>query len=453
MAADLWGNPVSGDDPAVLAAIDRFAGGFVAYRDDLGAILDAAALYQDHALIQTYAGMLHLLAEQQGSEARAKPFLARAEAATSNARERGLAAALRHWIAGRLTETIAALDAVLAAYPRDLATLKLLHYHLFNRGAFAPLLRSALAAVSAAPELPYGHGMAAFGYEQLHLLDDAETAARRALSLANAEPWAEHALAHVMLTQGRIDEGIAFLEGAQAGWDGLNSFMLTHLWWHLALFYLSAGREADALAAYDEHVWAIAKDYSQDQVGAVSLLARLDVAGIKIGARWQDLGGYLATRADDVVQPFLSVQYLYGLARAGRPEADALLDAIARAASDPAREDRETWARAALPLARGLVAHARGEFGIAAERIGEALPALLSLGGSHAQRDLFDLLLVDAQARSGAVAQAQQALELRRVHDPMGVPLNRQLATVYRALGLPDQAATAEARVRARRAG
>ncbi len=453
MGADLWGNPVSGDDPAMLAAIDGFAGGLVAYRSDTAALLDTVDRFPDQPLVQVYAGMLHLLAETQGAEEGARPFLARAEAAGGNARERGLVEALRHWIEGCIGETIAALEAVLVEHPRDLATLKLLHYHLFNRGEFAALLRSALRSLRAAPEIAYVHGMAAFGYEQLHLLDDAEASARRALDLLAAEPWAEHALAHVMLTQGRIDEGIAFLEAARAGWSGLNSFMLTHLWWHLALFYLSAAREADALLAYDESVWAIAKGYSQDQVGAVSLLARLEVAGIAIGDRWQEIGERLAGRGSDIVQPFLSVQYLYGLARAGRPEADALLGAIGSAADDQSREDRETWARAALPLAQGLIAHARDNFGTAAQRIGEALPALQSIGGSHAQRDLFDLLHVDAQLRSGAAAQAQQALELRRAHDPDGVPLNRQLAAAYQALGLPEQAAQAEERVRRRLAG
>ena len=57
-------------------------------------------------------------------------------------------------------------------------------------------------------------------------------------------------------------------------------------------------------------------------MGAVSLLARLEIAGIDIGRRWQDLADYLAARAEDTVQPFLTLQYLYGLARAGRPEAD-----------------------------------------------------------------------------------------------------------------------------------
>ena len=145
-------------------------------------------------------------------------------------------------------------------------------------------------------------------------------------------------------------------------WTGLNSFMLTHLWWHLALFYLSQGRRARVLEIYDRHCWGVAKDYSQDQIGAVSLLARMELAGIDVGDRWQDLGEHLAARAHDTVLPFLTMQYLYGLARAGRAEADALLNSVRRAADGAARVPREVWQEVALPACEGLYAYARANF-------------------------------------------------------------------------------------------
>ena len=45
--------------------------------------------------------------------------------------------------------------------------------------------------------------MLAFAYEQCHLLEEAEATARYALQLLPSEPWAQHALAHVLLTRGR----------------------------------------------------------------------------------------------------------------------------------------------------------------------------------------------------------------------------------------------------------
>jgi hypothetical protein len=240
---------------------------------------------------------------------------------------------------------------------------------------------------------------------------------------------------------------VAFLESARDDWTGLNSFMDTHLWWHLALFYLSQGKFDAALAIHDDHCWAQAKDYSQDQVGAVSLLARLELAGVDVGDRWSDLADHLTVRAADVVQPFLTLQYLYGLARADRPEADTLLAAVRRAALEAPDHVRETWREVALPAAEGLVAHARGDFASALRGLRAALPRLVEIGGSHAQRDLFEQLILDALIRAGRLSEAQQALELRRGFDPDGVPLNRALAEIYDRLDLPAEAAKARARL------
>ena len=101
-----------------------------------------------------------------------------------------------------------------------------------------------------------------------------------------------------MLTEGRIDEGINFLESVSSSWKDLNSFMHTHNWWHLALFYLSKGKNAKALKVYDNHVWGIDKEYSQDQIGATSLLARIEFAGVNVGKRWQDIAKYISIYID-----------------------------------------------------------------------------------------------------------------------------------------------------------
>jgi hypothetical protein len=78
---------------------------------------------------------------------------------------------------------------------------------------------------------------------------------------------------------------------------------------------------------------------------------------------------------------------------------------------------------------------------------------MVEAGGSHAQRDMFEQILVDSAIRCGHSTVAQRALELRRQSDPDGVPVNSALAAVYAGLGLPvlaDQARTRAARTRAR---
>ncbi|HXQ30607.1 MAG TPA: tetratricopeptide repeat protein [Steroidobacteraceae bacterium] len=450
MSHDYLGNPVTGDRDATLAGIDDFVGGFLGYEERMLNILAAADADPGSCLANAYAGWLWMFLEAPEAPARAATYLERAErtAPLANRREQLATEVLGAWCADDVVKAARLADEILTREPRDLAALKLHQYFDFNRGLCPEMLRVALASLPHAGDIPQLHGMLAFAYEQCHLLGEAEAAARTALRMQPREPWAQHALAHVMLTQGRILEGIGFLESIASTWTGLTSFMYTHNWWHLAVFYISEGRFADALAIYDQHCWARDRTYSQDQIGAVSLLARLELAGAGVDGRWQALGEYLAARGGDTVQPFLTMQYLYGLARAERPEADALLSAVRRHAGAAPEALREAWADVALPACEGLVAYVRGDYRTARRRLGPTLGRMLEIGGSHAQRDLFAQIYVDSLLKDGQRIAAQQLLEQRRAFEPDGVPLNRALARVYADLGLPAKSARAAERAR-----
>lgn len=434
---DVLGNPVSLDDPGSLGPLNDFVEGFIASEARAANILAAQA--DGSAIVQACCAALHMFAETGGAAANARPFIARAQAASSRAtpREQRFVAAVAAWVDGDVPAAIALHEEQAHAFPRDLASLKLGHYHLFNRGDSPGMLRLALAALPAAGDVPYLHGMLAFAWEQCHFLEQAEAAARQAIAMRRKEPWAHHALAHVMLTQGRLAEGHAFLQDVSATWDGLNSFMVTHNWWHQALFALDLDRPDEALAIHDAHVWTEEKTYSQDQVNAVSLLARIELAGHPVGDRWTDLGDHLAARGHDHVLPFLDMQYLYGLARAGRAtEARALLASIERHAGALAGDAGLPWQQVCVPASRGLLAHAMGDWPSAVAGLGEALPRLVEIGGSHAQRDLFAQVHLDALLRSGHLAGAQNLLQPQVRQQPESLRLRRQARQLYAALGL-----------------
>ena len=368
MAQDALGNEVSRGDSATLAGIDDFVEGFLGYETRATNVLAAADADPESVAANVYAGFLWMFLEAETAKASASVYLKRAEAAAAlaNPREALMLRQLERWIADDIPAVQAIGETIVAAHPRDLASVKLHQYFSFNRGDAAAMLRIAQAAEAANADNPHLHGMLAFAHEQMHNLDGAEIAARRALELKEKEPWAQHALAHVMLGQGRVREGVAFLDEAQKTWVDLNSFMYTHNWWHKALFHISLGDNAAVFDAYDNHVWGIAPDYSQDQVGAVSLLARMEIAGLDVGERWQQLAQYLRPRAHDTVQPFLTLQYLYGLGRAEYAEADQLMQAVEDKAQSSDAFDRLVWREVALPAARGVLAHARGNYADAA---------------------------------------------------------------------------------------
>jgi hypothetical protein len=435
MQRDCLNNPVAAQRDTTVRAIDDFIEGYLAYETRAERILAAADADPESCLANVYAGILWMLLEAPEGAQRAAKYLAAAERAAvlASRREQLNTAVLRAWVDGDAALTLRLCDRISDDYPRDLAIVKTHQYFEFNRGNSPEMLRVALKVMAANADIPYVHGMAAFAYEQCHLLNEAETAARTALEMRRKEPWAQHALAHVLLTRGRIDEGARFLEQVADTWTDLNSFMVTHIWWHLALFYLSQGRDSEVLDIYDRHCWGVAMDY-------------LEIAGIDVGSRWQELGRHLAARAHDTVQPFLTLQYLYGLARAGRGEAQTLLETVRHHAGTAPAFTREVWRDVALPGCEGLHAYARGDYAEAWRHLVFSVPRMAEAGGSHAQRDLFEQILWNSAAKSGRPAAAQQMLESKRMADPDSVPLNTALAEVYAQVGLPELADQARAR-------
>lgn len=439
---DWLGNAVTAGGDATVAGVDDFVQGFLGYETRAANIVPAADADPESALANAYAAMLWLFLESPEGPEKAAPYLARAEAAAAHAteRERMTVAAVRAWADNDMPSALAIGEQVAVEYPRDLAIAKATQYHFFNVGDAPGMLRIAEKILPANLDVPYAHGLAAFAYEQCRLLADAERAARAAIALKRKEPWAHHALAHVLLTQGRNDEGRAFLNEMKDTWTELNSFMLTHNWWHLSLVMIEQGDAERVLDHYATHIWGVSKEYSQDQIGAVSLLARLELAGVDVGDRWQDLADHLVLRVQGHVQPFLDMHYLYGLARAGRPEAAAMLESIRAHARTAPDFVRGAWGEVAVPACEGLVAHARGDFGLAAKRLLSVLTRMTEIGGSHAQRDLFEQLADDALIRSGKLAAAQSRLEQRHGGAPNSAPTLARLEAVYRDLGLLEQA-------------
>ncbi|WP_162914802.1 tetratricopeptide repeat protein [Desertibaculum subflavum] len=419
--------PVTTGRAETVEAIDRFTAEFLGYGQEAGVIVPAASADPGCALAQTLAGALHLFLENAEAPRLAAPFLAAAEsgAADVTAREREHLAAARAWAAGDTATAAERYAAVARAHPRDLLAAKFAQYHFFNLGRLDEHLAVAEIAAAANGDVAWSHGMLAFGLEQCHRLPEAERAGRRAVEMMADEPWAHHAVAHVMETQGRLDEGIAWLEGFAPLWQRCNSFMLTHNWWHLALFRIDREEPGAALDIYDRHVWGVWKQYSQDQVNAASLLWRLELRGADVGERWRDLADHVEARGAEHVEPFLDLHYVYALARGERREAFAtFMESLRRyAVAAPPR-----WREVALPAAEGVVAHAQGDMRGAFAKLDPLAARWGEIGGSHAQRDLFVQTWLDAALRSGQGNAVRRVLEARAAARPAISVHRRQLA-------------------------
>lgn len=426
MLHDAYGNEVDTDRAETVAAIDRFAHSLIAYGTDFGVIFEAVEADPECVMARGHAALLGLFMENNDGTARATAHLAAGRALLASgkgaAREqtyfRAVEAAARHDVA-----TATALhEEIVDRWPRDLFAAKLGQIHYFNAGDSNGMRRIAEKIIPAHDETAYAWGLLAFGLEECNELDAAETAGRKAADMAVVEPWAHHAVAHVYETRGQLDQGIAWMEGHAHAWQACNSFMFTHNWWHVALFYLDKGDATQALMIYDTRLWGAPQGdptYSQDQAGALSMLIRLSLRGVDLRRRWGDVADAILKREVMYDQPFLTAHFAYALARSEHRTAyEEFLRGLEGHAGEGNAPMRHLWLAYALPLCRGMGAHADNDFELAAQLLGETRPHWQALGGSHAQRDLFEQVYIDALIRSGHASKARPLLEARAAARP-----------------------------------
>lgn len=379
----------------------------------------------DFALAHCLQGYLFMLFGTNTVLDRARAALRRAQALGGNritAREAAHIGALETWTEGDMERTCAIWDQILLDHPRDLLALRLQHFALFWMGRSADL-RGGPAGVRHAwdESVPgYGNllGMLSFGHEECGAYTEAEAAGRRAMELNAEDLWALHAVAHVFEMQGRLSEGVAWLDYPADAWDDRNPFR-GHLWWHRALFLLEGGDYDAALALYDRAIHPDPSDFYLDIQNAAALLTRLDFLGVDVGVRWADLADQLETRLDDHVLAFTDANAMMALAAAGRTEAAGrLLTSLKAFAATPGNSAAATMEPVTIPVCAAIRAYGEGDFGRAVDLLLPLRPAFIRMGASHAQRDVFHQYLIEAAIADGRRTLARALLSERTLTKP-----------------------------------
>jgi hypothetical protein len=435
------GLPSGSSSEAARGAVESALWRLMAFYDTPLADLDAAiaadpAWCLPHAI---KAGFLYSLTEAS-LEAEAAQHLARAIALTNAAtpaRERAHLDALQLVQQGRWAAACRAWDLLLIEHPCDALALQWAQLWDFYRGDSAALrARPARALPEWDEDDPlYAHVLAlwAFGLEENHCYDAAEEAGRRALAIDPRVPWAVHAVAHVMEMQGRFDDGAAWLRTHQPAWAEGNGFA-AHLWWHAALFRLEGLDLAGTLRIADGHLSGEHLQIGLQRVDAASLLWRLHLLGADVGERCRELSRAWCDAAHHSPghYAFSDVHALLALLGGGeiaRAETQIARCAERAMSADDAKRDNHVMAReVGLPLARGLLAFAKGEHDAAADQLYAVRAQAQRFGGSHAQRDVIDQTLLAACARGYGRKALGRALLNERTLAKTATPLTRRWA-------------------------
>ncbi len=324
------------------------------------------------------------------------------------------ASGLSAWLQGNPRGAIHAMERIIDDHPMDAMAVKISHAIRFALGDADGMRRSLARVVSVytdtMPHAGFIKGCYAFALEETGDYAEAEKMGRKAVELEPSDAWGRHAVAHVYEMTGRAEEGLSWLSD-QNQWAHCNNFAY-HMHWHVGLFQLELGRVNDALKLYDSAVRNQKTDDYRDIANAASLLRRIELEGLSVGDRWDELADIAERRIDDRQLAFADLHYLMALLGAGRfSRAEALV--LGMLSADGMAYNGQVSASIAAPLAAGLVAFQAGCMAEAVALLEPLQPKVQLLGGSHAQRDIFQQIYVEALVRSGAPSTAK-VLKIRQ---------------------------------------
>jgi hypothetical protein len=205
--------------------------------------------------------------------------------------------------------------------------------------------------------------------------------------------------------QGRLEDGIAWMNGNLEDWSN-DSFLSVHNWWHLALYHLERGETDQVLALYDGPIRGGQSSIVLEMVDASALLWRLALRGIVLGDRWNPIAEQWAPLAGSGNYAFNDAHAMMAFMGAGR---DAAAEAVLAAQQEAmARDDDNAMFTREVghPVARAIQAFHQGNYAEAIALLRPVRGIANRFGGSHAQRDVVDLTLLEAAFRASEEALA-----------------------------------------------
>ncbi|HEX6014962.1 MAG TPA: hypothetical protein VFY87_24825, partial [Geminicoccaceae bacterium] len=153
-----------------------------------------------------------------------------------------------------------------------------------------------------------------------------------------------------------------------------------------------------------------------------------------VGPRWGELADLMAPHALARVHVFDDVHLAMAFAAAGRGFAlKQLLRSLEEQAEGEGPQARMTRL-VGLPAARAMAAFAHGAHAAAVDQLVSLRPHARLMTGSHAQRDVLELTLVEAAVRDGQLGLARGLLEARLRRKPASPQILRGLARCGRRL-------------------
>lgn len=321
---------------------------------------------------------------------------------------------LERYVNGDAVRTLALAREHLAEFPRDALILSQVPFmtHVVG-GDRRPVMVAVIEDLAPA----YGDdwwfaGFASLFYQEVDQFERARKLASHSLELAPRNASAVHPLSHVYYETDDHASGVDFLRGWLADYECEAPYH-SHLSWHLALCELASGHYDRVMDIYEEAISPAAARNRLSFFDASSLLWRFEVYGSAAGPLpWtdvRDLGLDLFPRPG---VPFADAMMALACAGAGDETALARLVDGLRA---QAAAGHPVAGSVLLPLVEGVAAFGRADYETAVQKLAPlAEVEIARIGGTNAQREVFEDTLLEAHLRASQFDRAE-ALLLKRL--------------------------------------
>jgi len=374
----------------------------------------------------------------------------------ANVRELGHLGAMQSWLKGDFFGAVQKWEDVLTHYPRDLLALQLIHLTDVLLGDVVGQ-RDVVARVfnlwdENVPGYEFVLGFYSFGLEENGDYFKAEEMGRQSLALRPDNPYAVHAVGHVMEMSGRQSGGIRFMADYVKDW-GTSNFA-NHLWWHTALYHLDVGDIDAVLSIYDNHLRSGEQHGDRyEELDASALLWRLKLLDVDTGERWKQLADKWEPSVQDTLYAFNDVHAMMTFVSDDRVAAQqALLSANERYVESASDANVAMSREIGIPFCLAMQEFQKGRYGACVDHLLPVRYRSHRLGGSFAQRDVIGWTLLEAALRARRFDLALALANERTALKPSSPQNWLYVARAFKGMGDRSGADRASARAHSLRA-